>query len=108
MFIVTATYTRPNIMTPWFQQSDAFAQHFENTYRYTGKVLESTQSISPDGLTFTRSETWVTRSEFMAFLEDPEYINLMASRDAHVAEHGIVINVERRLVGEAPPNQQGQ
>ena len=51
MFIVTATYTRPNIMTPWFQQSDAFAQHFESTYRDTGKVLESTQAISPDGLT---------------------------------------------------------
>jgi|688.fasta_scaffold725825_2 hypothetical protein len=103
MFIVTATYTRPNIMTSWFQQSDAFAQHFESTYRDTGKVLESTQSISPDGLTFTRTESWATRVDFMAFLEDQEYINLIAARDAHIAQNGIVVNIERKLVGEQLP-----
>ena len=39
----------------------------------------------------------------MAFLEDQEYINLIASRDAHIAQNGIVVNIERRLVGEQLP-----
>lgn len=103
MFIVTATYTRPNTSTPWFNQGDAFTQHFESNYRETGKCLESTGSISPDGLTIVRQASWASRSEFLEFLEDPLYQSLMTARDAHLAANGIVFTVERRLVNEQLP-----
>jgi hypothetical protein len=105
MFIVTATYTRPNTSTPWFSQGDAFSQHFEANYRETGKCLESTGSISPDGLTIVRQATWASRSDFLEFIEDPQYQTLMANRDSHLAANGIVFTVERRLVNEQPPAQ---
>lgn len=100
MFVVTATYTRPNTSTPWFNQGDAFTQHFETAYRETGKCLESVGSISPDGLTTVREITWASRNNFMEFLEDPMYIEVMSRRDDYLSSNGIVVTIERRLINE--------
>ncbi len=101
MLILTATFTRPNIMTPWYQQSDAFAQYFETTYRETGKVLDQAQTISEDGLTLTRTVTWATRADFLNFVKnDQAYKDLMTEREAHFSENGIIALVEHRVVNE--------
>jgi hypothetical protein len=102
MLIITATFTRPNTSVAWFRQSDDFTNHFEINYRQTGKILEASSTISPDGLTLTRTATWASRADFMSLLEDGQYQILMASRDAHVTANGIVVNIERRLVPTAP------
>jgi hypothetical protein len=65
MFIVTKQQIRPNTSVEFFairsfpQLQEVFKQYMYATYMSTGKLIDSTETISEDGLTKTVVTTWL-------------------------------------------------
>jgi hypothetical protein len=105
MFIVTKTQVRPNTSVEFFsirnfpQIRDEFKQYMYETYMSTGKLIDSVESVSANGLTKTVTTTWVNEAAHQqwqndSFCED----NFNNYFRQHAAANGITISTETQVV----------
>jgi hypothetical protein len=96
MFIVTKKQVRPNTGVEFFAIRNfpdplgEFKQYMYTTYMSTGKLIDSTETISEDGLTKTVVTTWVDQAASEQWNNDPvcneKFTNLYKQ---HCADNGI-------------------
>lgn len=77
MFIVTKKQIRPTTSVEFFSATtfpefeDEFKRHMFKTYMSTGKFIDTTESISADGLTKTVVTSWLSEADLTAWKADP-------------------------------------
>jgi hypothetical protein len=104
MFVVTRKQTRPNTTVEFFAIRNfpdplgEFKQYMDTTYMSTGKLIDSDETISEDGLTKTIVTTWVDEAAATQWVNDPicneKFTNLYKQ---HCQDNGITISIESRI-----------
>lgn len=104
MFIVTKTQVRPNTSVEFFsirnypQIQEEFKQYMYQTYMSTGKLLDTEESVSADGLTKTVVTKWVNEEAHQQWSNDTYCIeNFNNHARQHNTDNGIIISTETRV-----------
>lgn len=99
---ITVSYTRPSTTVDWGPnvKSPELLAHYQATYLDTKMMASATDTISPDGLTLTRSNCWndstdsLTGVEIMLAYKTDEIIqNWIIERNNYNAANGIIPSV---------------
>ncbi len=89
MLTIVTSYTRPNTGVPFYVGPEEFTAMFKDKYVGTGKVLETHNEITNNGLTAVITAVWRSRALFAEFLEEPLLEAMKAERQLHMDQHGI-------------------
>lgn len=80
---VTTVQTRPDTTAPFWGFNQATSEYLQNTFRATGKVLDSSLTDSEDGLTRTIVRTFVNKPAFDEWKADPVRLEALTGRGAY-------------------------
>jgi hypothetical protein len=92
MIVATTTFVRPSTDVAFYTTTDEFNADFNTQFISTGKLLERTASISPDGLTLTVVNKYRTKEDFDEFLTSSIGIAMKEARLLYSVSHGITID----------------
>lgn len=91
MLTIVTSYTRPNASVNFYVGGQDFADLFRNSYISTGKILESSSTLTNDGLTAVVTAVWRTRADFAEFLDEPVLVAMKADRQNYMDANGITV-----------------
>jgi quinol monooxygenase YgiN len=91
MFLVQRINHRPSTLVSFYTPTDEYIAYFQTAYRETGLVLFDSRSLSEDLLTLTIDTVWRDEDALNQYLADPVVQEMIALRDAYLAENGIVV-----------------
>ena len=88
----TIVQVRPNTGVSWCDSTDEIKAYIQTNYRDTGKITNSTVSVSSDGLTRTSTTTYNNADSVTEFLDDDTVRNgLVIARRDHNRDNNITI-----------------
>ena len=89
---VINTYVRPNTNVAWFQSDATFKAYNKVAYVKPGLRVSSTDQLSADGLTLTRTVVWKDPTSLAQFTSDPQVQTLLYEpRKAYHTANGITM-----------------
>jgi len=91
MFLVQRINQRPSTLVSFYTPTEAYIEHFQRAYRETGLVLFDSRNLSEDLLTLTIDTVWRDEAALNEYLADPVVQEMIALRDAYLAENGIIV-----------------
>lgn len=94
MIIITLTYTRPDLNTPFFSAPAELKTQFLEKYRYTGKSISTAVTHSPDGLTAVVTNKWRSQADLDEFRADTLSDTTRALREAHIVAHNLQLTTD--------------
>lgn len=90
---ITVTYTRPNLDTPFYNQTAEYYAWFNTNYKNTGKVTLGPTVYSDDGLTMQWVAQWVDDAAMTEFNSSSEAQAAFARRTAYMIENNMSVTV---------------
>jgi len=86
---IVQIFVRPNIETPWFQDTlpETHFDYIRTTY--SGKVQGVIERMA-DELMLTVTFTFTDEAAQLEFISDPYLLERVSQRDAYNTEHGIM------------------
>jgi hypothetical protein len=80
---VTTVQTRPDSTARFWEFNNATSEYLQNTFRASGKVLNSSVTESSDGLTRTVVRTFLDQPAFVEWKADPVRREAITSRASY-------------------------
>lgn len=84
---VTTVQTRPDTTARFWEFNNATSEYLQNTFRATGKVLDSSVVESANGLTRTIVRTFADKPAFVQWKEDSVRLEATTGRGEYETTH---------------------
>lgn len=83
----TTTFVRPDTANPFWTFTDTVQSHVDATYIVPGKLTPGLTQLSVDGLTRTRTVTWLDQAAQDAYIADPIIQAAYKEREQYCRTH---------------------
>jgi hypothetical protein len=90
MFIASRVFTRPNTNVLYYRYPAAYVKYHAEKYQNT-HLVNSTLTLSNDGLSRTSVNMYVSEEAFNTVANDPVVRDAWAARDAYNTANGITV-----------------
>ena len=97
MYQIIAKHTRPSVDVEFYSilgsdaESVAFLRHWDETFKFNGKLIFVDSQISEDQLTMTTIMLWDSQASYDEAMADPIVINKWNLRREYNRANGIVL-----------------
>ena len=91
---------RPNTGVGWYEATDSAKAYIQTNYKDTGKITNSADSVSGDGLTKTTTVTYNNSDSLMEFVTDATVItDFLEARKTYNTNNSITDNHNDLAIG---------